>query len=180
MPRPRAQVDLALLVPIFARDGRRGASVDDLAQACGVAKPTLYARVGDKDALFRATAAAAVERLVERLYDAADRTRYAAVEERVAAFAAELADCDRAGARLVLAVDPSPDALARLRAAIAEPLRRDSRLADGPADAVATALLGALALAVAAEEPFDAAPLTALVAAGVAGEPEPADDHWGA
>ncbi len=154
--------------------------MDDLARAGGLAKPTLYERVGGKEELFRATAAAAVERLLDRLYDAADRTRFAAIAERIAAFGAELADCDRDSARLILVVDASPAAMRRLRAAIAEPLRRDSGLGDKAAAAIAAGLLGALSLAVAAGEPFDPVPLTALLAAGIAHEPEETARHWGA
>src|SRR4051794_6034219 len=149
MARPRAQVNLAALTPMFAESGLSGASVDELAAACGLAKPTLYERVGGKDALFRATCTAALERILDRLYDAADRTRYAALPERVAALALELADCDPASARLVLVVEAAPAALSRLRAAIADPLRRESALAAPAADAVAAALLGALTLAAA-------------------------------
>ena len=180
MPRPRAQVDFALLVPVFARSGVERASVDELARACGLAKPTLYERVGGKEELFRATATAALERMLDRLYDAADRTRYAGVAERLTALGLELADCDTASARLVLVVEAAPAPLARLRAAIADPLRRDSGLASAAADAVAAALLGAFTLAVASDERFDADALTALLAAGVAVEPEAPATHWGA
>jgi AcrR family transcriptional regulator len=180
MARPRAHVDLAALAPVFARDGRSGASVDDLARACGLAKPTLYERVGGKDELFRATATAALERLLDRLYDAADRTRCAGPAERIAALALELADCDRATARLVLLVDASPAGLRRLRVAMAEPFRRDSAVGDGAAESIAAALLGAFSLAVAADEPFDAEALAALLAAGIVPEPEVPAPHWGA
>jgi AcrR family transcriptional regulator len=173
-------VDLAALAPVFAASGARGVSVDDLARACGVAKPTLYERVGGKEELFRATAGAALERMLDRLYDAADRSRYAGVPERIAALGLELADCDRATARLVLVVEASPASLGRLLAAIAEPLRRDSALASEAADAVAGALLGAFTLSVASGDPFDAEALAALLAAGVAAEPEEPAPHWGA
>ena len=180
MARPRAQVDLTALAPVFARSGASGASVDELAAACGVAKPTLYERVGGKEELFRATCTAALERMLDRLYDAADRSRYAALPERIAALALELADCDRASARLVLVVEAAPASLSRLRAAIAEPLRRDSQLPREAADAVTAALLGAFTLAVASGEAFDTDGLTAVLAAGVAAEPEAPAPHWGA
>src|SRR4051794_7280150 len=167
MARPRAQVNLAALTPMFAESGLSGASVDDLARACGLAKPTLYERVGGKKALFRATSDAALERILDRLYDAADRSRYAALPERIAALALELADCDAPAARLVLVVEAAPAALARLRRAVADPLRRDSSLAPAAADAVAAALLGAFALAVASGERFDAESLAPVLAAGV-------------
>src|SRR4051794_10992178 len=98
MARPRAQVDLKAMAPVFARSGGSGASVDELAAACGVAKPTLYQRVGGREALSHAPCTAALERMLDRLYDAADRTRYAAVPERIAALALELAECDPASA----------------------------------------------------------------------------------
>ena len=180
MARPRAQVDLTALAPVFARSGASGASVDELARACGVAKPTLYERVGGKEELFRATCTAALERMLDRLYDAADRSRYAGLPERIAALALELADCDRASARLVLVVEASPASLSRLRSAIADPLRRDSALPDGAATAVAAALLGAFTLAVAGEEPFDAEGLTAVLGAAIRAEPEAPAPHWGA
>src|SRR3954454_25093553 len=104
MARPRAQVDLAALAPMFARSGASGASVDELAAACGVAKPTLYERVGGKQELFRATCTAALERMLDRLYDAADPARYAAVPERLSALGLELADCPPERARLLLVV----------------------------------------------------------------------------
>lgn len=180
MPRPRAQVDLASLTPVFARAGRGGASVDDLARACGLAKPTLYERVGDKDALFRATATAALERLLDRLFDAADRSRHAGPAERIAALAFELAACDRDTARLVLVVDAAPANLRRLRSAIGEPLRRDSAVDQETADTIAASLLGTFVLAVAGDEPFEAEPLAALLAAAVGTQPEQPLPHWGA
>jgi AcrR family transcriptional regulator len=180
MARPRAQVDLTALAPVFARSGASGASVDELARASGVAKPTLYERVGDKQELFRATCTAALERMLDRLYDAADRSRYAGPRERIAALALELADCDRAIARLVLVVGTSPAALGRLRAAIAEPLRRDAAVPDDAASLTAAALLGAFTLAVAAAEPFDGEPLAELLAGAIAAEPEAPAPHWGA
>ena len=180
MARPRAQVDLTALAPVFARSGASGASVDELARACGLAKPTLYERVGGKEELFRATCTAALERMLDRLYDAADRSRYAGLPERIAALALELADCDRASAQIVLVVEASPAALGRLRAAITHPLRRDSGLDVATADAVAAALLGAFALAAASGEPFDAEGLAAVLAAGVGAQPEAPAPHWGA
>lgn len=173
-------MDLAALAPVFAASGAHGVSVDDLARACGLAKPTLYERVGGKEELFRATATAALERMLDRLYDAAHRSRYAAVGERIAALGLELADCDRPSARLVLLVEPSPAAVRRLRGAIAEPLRRNSALSQDAAESVAGALLGTFGLAVASNEAFDAVGLAAVLAAGVGPEPEAPGPHWGA
>jgi AcrR family transcriptional regulator len=173
-------VDLTALAPVFARSGASGASVDELAAACGLAKPTLYERVGGKEELFRATCTAALERMLDRLYDAADRSRYAGPPERIAALALELADCDRASARLVLVVEAAPAALGRLRAGIAEPLRRDGAVPGDAAASIAAALLGAFMLAVAAAERFDAEGLAAVLAAGVGPEAEAPAPHWGA
>src|SRR6478672_5331531 len=105
MARPRAQVDFSRLAAVYADQGA-GASVDDLARAAGLAKPTLYARVGAREELFRATMDAELERLLERLRDGADRSRYTGLRERIGALAAELADLPRDSARLVLVTAP--------------------------------------------------------------------------
>ncbi len=75
--RPRKfDPDSALdhVLPVFWRDGFEGASVQGLADAAGVAKPSLYAAYGNKEALYLA----ALERYAQR---------YAA--QRVEAFNAE-------------------------------------------------------------------------------------------
>ena len=69
MPRPRAQLDTAALARAFAADGLHGTLDRRVAAAAGLAKPTLYARGGDKEELF----ALAVEAEVERLLDAPGR-----------------------------------------------------------------------------------------------------------
>ena len=71
MPRPRAQLDTAALARAFAADGLHGTSIDALPPAAGLAKPTLYARGGDKEELFALAVEAEVERLIERLDGAA-------------------------------------------------------------------------------------------------------------
>ena len=43
-------IDRAL--PLFWRDGYEGASVNEIAEAMGVSKPSLYAAFGDKEALY--------------------------------------------------------------------------------------------------------------------------------
>lgn len=45
---------LSAAAAAFARNGTSGTSMDDLAAALGVTKPTLYKTVGDKDAIIRA------------------------------------------------------------------------------------------------------------------------------
>ena len=67
MPRPRAQLDTAALARAFAADGLHGTPIDRVVAAAGVAKPTLYARGGDKEELFALAVEAEVERLLERL-----------------------------------------------------------------------------------------------------------------
>jgi AcrR family transcriptional regulator len=67
MPRPRAQLDTAALARAFADGGLHGTSIDAVAAAVGLAKPTLYARGGDKEELFALAVEAEVERLLERL-----------------------------------------------------------------------------------------------------------------
>src|ERR671910_782520 len=66
MPRARAQIDTAALVAAFAADGLHGTPVDRVVEAAGVARPTLYARGGDKEELFALAVEAEVERLIER------------------------------------------------------------------------------------------------------------------
>jgi AcrR family transcriptional regulator len=72
MPRPRAQLDTAALARAFADGGLHGTSIDAVALAAGLAKPTLYARGGDKEELFALAVEAEVERLIDRL-EGADR-----------------------------------------------------------------------------------------------------------
>lgn len=67
MPRPRASLDTAALARAFALDGLFGTSIDHVASVTGLAKPTLYARGGDKEELFALAVEAEVERLLSRL-----------------------------------------------------------------------------------------------------------------
>jgi AcrR family transcriptional regulator len=57
----------AALVRAFAADGLHGTPIEAVVAACGVAKPTLYARGGDKEELFALAVEAEVERLLSRL-----------------------------------------------------------------------------------------------------------------
>jgi AcrR family transcriptional regulator len=173
--RPRAQIDYSLLAPVFAANGA-GASVDDLARACGLAKPTLYARVGGHAELFRATVEAELERLLERLRDAADRTRYAGLRERIGALVVELADAAGPGAELVLVTAPSAAAGRRLRTAIADGIGRGSDRAD----LIAGTMLGAFAhtLVDGSELPVDA--LVDLLTPADIGDEAPPAPSWGA
>src|SRR4051812_20924705 len=67
MPRPRASLDTVALARAFARDGLHGTPIEAVVEACGGAKPTLYARGGDKEELFAVAVEAEVERLLARL-----------------------------------------------------------------------------------------------------------------
>jgi AcrR family transcriptional regulator len=67
MPRPRAQLDTVALARAFAARGLHGTSIDAVAAAAGLAKPTLYARGGSKEELFALAVDAEAERLLERL-----------------------------------------------------------------------------------------------------------------
>lgn len=89
MPRPRAHVDTALLADAFAADGLHGTSSAALAQAVDLAKPTLYAHGGSKEALFLHAVQAEVERVFARLAAAAERTPAGRGARRRAVVAAE-------------------------------------------------------------------------------------------
>ena len=105
MPRPRAHVDTARLVDAFAADGLHGTSSSVLARAVDLAKPTLYAHGGSKEALFLHAVQAEVERVLARLATAAERTPAGRSARRRAAAAAEAllehAAVRPAGARLL-------------------------------------------------------------------------------
>jgi AcrR family transcriptional regulator len=66
LPRPRAQLDSAALARAFAFDGLHGTPIERVVAECGLAKPTLYARGGDKEELFALAVEAEVERLLDR------------------------------------------------------------------------------------------------------------------
>ena len=67
MPRPRAQLDTVALARAFAAGGLHGTPIERVATGVGLAKPTLYARGGDKEELFALAVEAEVERLLGRL-----------------------------------------------------------------------------------------------------------------
>jgi AcrR family transcriptional regulator len=67
---------------MFVRDGYRRASVDRIAVAAGVAKPTLYAHFGSKEALFCAVCARLGEQIVAEAEAAAGAD--ASLDERLA------------------------------------------------------------------------------------------------
>src|SRR3954468_4567839 len=75
MPRPRARLDHAAIAAAFAPDGLHGVTAAQVAARAGVAKPTLYAHGRSKEQVFLACVEAEVERLLDRLYEAEQRTR---------------------------------------------------------------------------------------------------------
>ena len=115
MSRPRAQLDTAALARAFAAGGLHGTSIDAVAATAGVAKPTLYARGGSKEALFALAVDAEVERLLERLDGAA----------RPPDVARALDEHPRDGLRLLLVTG---GALDRIRRALAIPPAHASAL----------------------------------------------------
>ncbi len=71
--RPRefdAELALDRVLPVFWRDGFEGASVQALADAAGVSKPSLYAAYGNKEALYLAALARYGERYGQERGDA--------------------------------------------------------------------------------------------------------------
>lgn len=143
MPRPRANVDTALLADAFAADGLHGTSSAALAQAVDLAKPTLYAHGGSKEALFLHAVQAEVERVLARLAAAAARTPAGRGARRRAVVAAEAllehAAMRPGGARLIAhtarhrtsrVADQVSEAVRRLADYVEAELRRDLA-ADG-------------------------------------------------
>jgi AcrR family transcriptional regulator len=155
MPRPRARLDPAAVTRAFAPDGLHGGTSEAIARAAGVAKPTVYAHGGSKEAIFLACVEAEVERLLSDLSGADLRTRSLPARARIAALTEAVLDHGRTqpeAARLLhltarhtgSGVAGNVDAaLARLPARIASILRRDTSPAC--AERLAPALLGAAA-----------------------------------
>ncbi|HEX6022214.1 MAG TPA: TetR family transcriptional regulator [Solirubrobacter sp.] len=136
MPRPRASLDTVALARAFAPDGLHGTPIDAVAAAAGVAKPTLYARGGDKEELFALAVEAEVERLLDRLDgDLIDLAR------ALDAYVRDAPD----GARLLLVT--APHAHSRVTGRVERSLRRitlalTAAVGGEDADVVAAALLG--------------------------------------
>lgn len=87
MARARARLDHAAIAVAFAPDGLHGVTAAEVAARAGVAKPTLYAHGSSKDAVFLACVEAEVERLLDRLYEAEQRTRDLTPARRAGALA---------------------------------------------------------------------------------------------
>ncbi len=130
MPRPRAQLDTAALARAFAADGLHGTPIERVAAAAGLAKPTLYARGGNKEELF----ALAVEAEVERLLDRLDGDRPGELARALDDHVREAPD----GARLLLLT--ARHRSSRVAARVERSLRRIDEALGG--DEVAAALLG--------------------------------------
>ena len=165
----RAEIDFQRLAAAFAPDGLHGVSMDDVARAAGVAKPTLYRDHSSKEELFAACVAAEVERLLERVYVAFARALAESLPGLVAAAAGALLPHARehpSGFRLLFVTAPHAsstvaadvdDALARIPDRIGELLSRHAAWpADADAELVAVALTAtAAALVQRADEPWD-------------------------
>jgi AcrR family transcriptional regulator len=155
MPRPRARLDPAAVTRAFAPDGLHGATSAAIARSAGVAKPTVYAHGGSKEAVFLACVEAEVERLLSEISAADLRTRSFPARARIAALAESVIEHGRErpeAARLLhvtarhtasgVASDVDA-ALARLPAHVAQVMRRDTT--PDCAERVAPAFLGAAA-----------------------------------
>jgi AcrR family transcriptional regulator len=152
-----------------------------------VAKPTVYAHGGSKDAVLLACVEAEVERLLSQLADADLRTRLLPARARLAALAGAIIEhgsAQPAAARLLhqtarhmtstVAADVDA-ALARLPARMASILRRDTTPAC--AGVIAPALLGAAgALALGDRRPGGAEQDAALLGTAFAAVLEPAGE----
>jgi AcrR family transcriptional regulator len=150
LARPRAQLDTSALAGAFAADGLHGTPIDDVAEAVGVAKPTLYARFGDKEELFALAVEAEVERLIARVEAAASLPAVAgALDDHVRA--------SPSGARLLLVT--ARHTRSRVAARVERSLRRiPAALAaalDGD-ELLAAALFGAAHAALAGGPPVRA------------------------
>ena len=153
MPRPRAHLDPAAVTRAFAPDGLHGTTSASIARWAGVAKPTVYAHGGSKEAVFLACIEAEVERLLSQISQADIDTRELPARARLAALAEAIITHGReqpAAARLLhltarhtaSGVAGEVDAaLARLPARLASILRRDTT--PECAERIAPALLAA-------------------------------------
>jgi TetR/AcrR family transcriptional regulator, mexJK operon transcriptional repressor len=71
---PREAVELAARA-LFFKEGYQGVSVDEIARAAGVSKPTLYHHFGGKEELFVHILNSACARLLAPIFDPASETR---------------------------------------------------------------------------------------------------------
>jgi AcrR family transcriptional regulator len=136
VPRPRASLDTAALARAFAADGLHGTPIERVAAVAGLAKPTLYARGGDKEELFALAVEAEVERLLSRFEGGA---RAFDLARALDAHARESPE----GLRLLLVT--ARHSSSRVAARVDRALARVFEALGG--DAVAAALLGGAAAA---------------------------------
>jgi AcrR family transcriptional regulator len=193
VPRPRAHVDTAQLADAFAADGLHGTSSASIARVVGLAKPTLYAHGGSKEALFLHAVQAEVERVLARLAAAAERAPAGRSARQHAVMAAEAllehAALRPAGARLLAhtarhgssrVAGPVAEALRRVPDYVEANLRRDL-VADGldatPAPLLARIVVAA-AWALAGERRPTRLTLAELAAAAVPVPPPPDAASW--
>lgn len=101
---------LAAAAPVFGRDGYERASIDAIAAAAGVSKPTVYSHFGSKEQLFRESVADSAERLnagshvaIRRLDIAPDRWRDGLFELGWELTECQRSDCNRHLSRLISA-----------------------------------------------------------------------------
>ena len=80
----------------FAPDGLHCATTEMIARCDGVAKPTVYAHGGSKQAVFLQCVEAEVERLLSQLSDADLKTRSSPSRARIAALAEAIIEHGRA------------------------------------------------------------------------------------
>ena len=196
MARPKATIAPSALVGAFAARGVQGVSSDDLADAAGVAKPTLYAHGHTKQTLYLLAVEAEVERLLERLQRADRLTRGRSARDRATATAYAILNHAAArpdGLRLIAraandrgapGTEPAVTAVARVPERITVALKRDLT-ADGLdatlAPFLAHAIWGAT-LALAAAPARDRRPsrerLAALAASLVPPPPSLPTEQW--
>jgi AcrR family transcriptional regulator len=196
MARPKATIEPSALVGAFAAHGVDGVSSDQLADAAGVAKPTLYAHGHTKETLYLLAVETEVERLLERLHRADRVTRGRGARDRAKGTAHAILNHAAArpdGLRLIAraangrgarGADPAATAVSRIPEWIAATLRRDlgaDRLDTTLAPFLAHAIWGAT-LALAAAPTRDRRPnrerLAALAASPVPPPPSLPHDQW--
>ena len=195
MPRSRARIDLAKLADAFAADGLHGTPAAAVANAVGVAKPTLYVYGTSKSTLFLLAVEAEVERVLDRLHAAERATISRSPRARATAAAHALLDhaaARPAGARLIThtarhrdsdVADAVDAALTRIPEHLTATMRRDliSHGLDATlAPHLARALHGATT-ALTSVNPGERRPARAVLAslaATLIPEPPPPTDQW--
>lgn len=151
MGRPRAFcVDMALnrALEVFWRKGYEGASLNDLTEAMGINKPSLYAAFGNKEELFRKALDRYSREKVAYLHEAVDApTAYGMAERMLFGAAQMLTDAEHPVGCLTVkgamtCSDQSPSVKGELdnirikfETTMRERLERAKREGDLPADA---------------------------------------------